>query len=283
MPDSFSDVQYYLDWSKAFPLLNRAEEIELFHKIDQETDSAKKEQLKQKVATANLRLVVSTAKKYSDPSDQLSLRDLIQEGNIGLMKAIDKFDYHLGNKFSTYATWWIRQFISRALHNKGRTIRIPCHTHENFNKIQKVTKRLRQELTREPYAEEIAQEIGIPTHKVRFTRISFQEISSLDQPTSRDDDRPLVNFLKTATVESRSPLDHIEQEAEKDCLQTLMDAHLTPRETTILKLRYGFGEEKERTLEEIGKIFSLTRERIRQIEAEAIRKLRAKAQAKGLS
>ena len=265
---SSDSVQMYLKEIGQYPLLSSEEEIDLAKRIEKNDESAR-----QKLALSNLRLVVSIAKKYVGRSPNLTLLDLIQEGNIGLFKAVEKFDFRKGFKFSTYATWWIRQAITRALADQGRTIRIPVHMVETINKYQQVVRRLVQDLGREPMPEEVAAEMGVEVDKIRHIMKISQETISLEAPVGDDDDQDssLESFIPDE--ESISP----SMSAARKILKTYINeiiSDLTPREQKILDMRFGLTDGVTHTLEEVGKVFSVTRERIRQIEAKALEKIR---------
>lgn len=266
--DSASDnVQMYLKEIGRYPLLNGEEEIELAKRIERNDEAARS-----KLAVSNLRLVVSIAKKYVGRSANLSLLDLIQEGNIGLFKAVEKFDYKKGYKFSTYATWWIRQAITRALADQGRTIRIPVHMVETINKYQQVVRRLVQDLGRDPLPEETAAEMGIGVDKIRHIIKISQDTVSLEAPVGDDDDdSSLANFVPDE--DTISPAVSAQRKILKQYINEIV-ADLTPREQKILDMRFGLTDGVTHTLEEVGRVFSVTRERIRQIEAKALDKIR---------
>lgn len=257
-------VRMYLKEIGRVPLLNADQEIDLAKRIENNDDEAKQE-----LAEANLRLVVSIAKRYVGRG--MSFLDLIQEGNMGLMKAVDKFDYRLGFKFSTYATWWIRQAITRAIADQARTIRIPVHMVETINKLIRIQRQLLQDLGREPTPEEIGAEMDMSTDKVREILKIAQEPVSLETPIGEEDDSHLGDFIEDK--DATSPEQHASYELLKEQLEDVLDT-LTDREENVLRLRFGLNDGRTRTLEEVGRVFGVTRERIRQIEAKALRKLR---------
>ena len=264
---SNDSVQMYLREIGRVPLLTREEEVTLAKRKEKDDVAAK-----QNLAEANLRLVVSIAKKYVGRSANLSLLDLIQEGNIGLFRAVEKFDYRKGYKFSTYATWWIRQAITRAIADQSRTIRIPVHMVETINKFSQITRRLVQDLGREPMPEEIASEMGIEIEKVRHIMKISQDTVSLETSVGEDDDdSTLRDFIEdTDTV---LPSQTAGRQLLKEYVKEIL-VELSPREQKILKLRFGLEDGVAHTLEEIGQEFGVTRERIRQIEAKALEKIR---------
>ena len=266
-------VKMYLKEIGTVDLLTQEEEVELARKIQEGDEEAKK-----KLAAANLRLVVSIAKRYVGRG--MLFLDLIQEGNMGLIKAVEKFDYTKGFKFSTYATWWIRQAITRAIADPARTIRIPVHMVETINKLTRVQRQLIQELGREPTAEEIADKMeGMTPEKVRdIQKISLEPVS-LETPIGEEDDSHLGDFLEDEGA--MSPDDYASNELLKDELNEVL-LELTDREEKVLRLRFGLDDGRTRTLEEVGKEFNVTRERIRQIEAKALRKLKHPSRSKRL-
>ena len=265
-------VRMYLKEIGRVPLLSADEEIELAKRIEQGDEEAKR-----RLAEANLRLVVSIAKRYVGRG--MLFLDLIQEGNMGLIKAVEKFDYQKGYKFSTYATWWIRQAITRAIADQARTIRIPVHMVETINKLIRISRQLLQELGREPSAEEIAQEMDMSPEKVREIQKIAQEPVSLETPIGEEDDSHLGDFIEDQ--EALAPADAAAYELLKEQLEDVLDT-LTEREENVLRLRFGLDDGRTRTLEEVGKVFGVTRERIRQIEAKALRKLRHPSRSKRL-
>lgn len=265
-------VRMYLREIGRIPLLSYDEGLELAKKV-----LAGDEAAKQKLAESNLRLVVSIAKKYVGRG--MLFLDLIQEGNMGLIKAVEKFDYTKGYKFSTYATWWIRQAITRAIADQARTIRIPVHMVETINKLIRTSRHLLQQLGREPTPEEIAAEMEIPVEKVTEIQKIAQDPVSLETPIGEEDDSHLGDFIQDD--DSPAPQDAAAYTLLREQLEEVMKT-LTPREAKVLKLRFGLEDGKSRTLEEVGKEFNVTRERIRQIEAKALRKLRHPSRSKKL-
>ena len=265
-------VRMYLREIGKIPLLSYDEELELAEKVLEGNEEAKK-----RLAESNLRLVVSIAKKYVGRG--MLFLDLIQEGNMGLIKAVEKFDYTKGFKFSTYATWWIRQAITRAIADQARTIRIPVHMVETINKLIRTSRHLLQQLGREPTPEEIAKEMEIPVEKVAEIQKIAQDPVSLETPIGEEDDSHLGDFIQDD--DSPAPQDSAAYTMLKEQLEEVMDT-LTPREAKVLKLRFGLEDGKARTLEEVGKEFMVTRERIRQIEAKALRKLRHPSRSRKL-
>jgi len=284
LKDNFSDlvmsanvddpVKMYLKDIGKVPLLSLDEERELAKKVMEGDEYAKK-----KLCESNLRLVVSVAKKYVGKTS-MSFLDLIQEGNMGLLRAVDKFDYTKGFKFSTYATWWIRQAITRAMADQSRTIRIPVHMVETINKYVKVSRTLMQKLGREPSVDEIAKEMGMSVEKVMEIQKTAQDPISLETPMGEEDDGKMADVIEDETA--KSPIEYATQTLLREQLLAVVDT-LTPREQEVIRQRYGLLDGKQKTLEEVGKEFSVTRERIRQIEAKALRKLKAPNRSKKLS
>ena len=265
-------VRMYLKEIGRIPLLSSEEEIELAKRMEEGDEEAKK-----KLSEANLRLTVSIAKRYSGRGMQFL--DLIQEGNLGLIKAVEKFDYRKGYKFSTYATWWIRQAITRAIADQARTIRIPVHMVETINKLIRVSRQLLQELGREPTPEEIAEEMDMPVDRVREILKISQEPVSLETPIGEEEDSHLGDFIQDDNVPV--PADAAAFTLLKEQLVEVLGT-LTEREQKVLRLRFGLDDGRARTLEEVGKEFNVTRERIRQIEAKALRKLRHPSRSRKL-
>ena len=275
VPDGISiedPVRMYLKEIGKVPLLSAEEEIELAKKMEMGDQEAKK-----RLAEANLRLVVSIAKRYVGRG--MLFLDLIQEGNLGLIKAVEKFDYRKGYKFSTYATWWIRQAITRAIADQARTIRIPVHMVETINKLIRVSRQLLQELGREPTPEEIAEEMNLPVERVREILKISQEPVSLETPIGEEEDSHLGDFIQDDNVPV--PADAAAFTLLKEQLVEVLGT-LTEREQKVLRLRFGLDDGRARTLEEVGKEFNVTRERIRQIEAKALRKLRHPSRSRKL-
>lgn len=265
-------VRMYLKEIGRVDLLSAEEEVSLAKRIEEGDEEAKR-----RLAEANLRLVVSIAKRYVGRG--MLFLDLIQEGNMGLIKAVEKFDYQKGYKFSTYATWWIRQAITRAIADQARTIRIPVHMVETINKLIRVQRQLLQDLGREPSPEEIAEDMDLTPEKVREILKIAQEPVSLETPIGEEDDSHLGDFIEDH--EATSPSEHAAYELLKEQLEDVLDT-LTDREENVLRLRFGLDDGRTRTLEEVGKVFGVTRERIRQIEAKALRKLRHPSRSKRL-
>lgn len=275
VPDGISiedPVRMYLKEIGKVPLLSADEEIELAKRMSEGDEDAKK-----RLAEANLRLVVSIAKRYVGRG--MLFLDLIQEGNLGLIKAVEKFDYQKGFKFSTYATWWIRQAITRAIADQARTIRIPVHMVETINKLIRVSRQLLQELGREPLPEEIAEELDMPVERVREILKISQEPVSLETPIGEEEDSHLGDFIQDDNVPV--PAEAAAATLLKEQLSEVLDT-LTEREQKVLRLRFGMNDGRARTLEEVGKEFDVTRERIRQIEAKALRKLRHPSRSRKL-
>ena len=269
-------VRMYLKEIGKVPLLTADEEIAIAKQLESGTPE-EKEEAKRKLSEANLRLVVSIAKRYVGRG--MLFLDLIQEGNLGLIKAVEKFDYTKGFKFSTYATWWIRQAITRAIADQARTIRIPVHMVETINKLIRVSRQLLQEYGREPSPEEIAKEMGISEAKVREIIKIAQEPVSLETPIGEEEDSHLGDFIPDD--DAPAPAEAASFALMKEQLMEVLDT-LTPREEKVLRLRFGLDDGHQRTLEEVGKVFNVTRERIRQIEAKALRKLRHPSRSKKL-
>lgn len=265
-------VRMYLKEIGRVDLLSADDEIQLAERIEQGDEEAKR-----RLAEANLRLVVSIAKRYVGRG--MLFLDLIQEGNMGLIKAVEKFDYRKGFKFSTYATWWIRQAITRAIADQARTIRIPVHMVETINKLIRVQRQLLQDLGREPTPEEIGEDMDLTPEKVREILKIAQEPVSLETPIGEEDDSHLGDFIEDQ--DATSPSEHAAYELLKEQLEDVLDT-LTDREENVLRLRFGLDDGRTRTLEEVGKVFGVTRERIRQIEAKALRKLRHPSRSKRL-
>ena len=275
MADNYSTddpVRMYLKEIGKVPLLTPEEEVALAIRMSEGDEAAKR-----RMAEANLRLVVSIAKRYVGRG--MLFLDLIQEGNLGLIKAVEKFDYTKGYKFSTYATWWIRQAITRAIADQARTIRIPVHMVETINKVIRVSRQLLQELGHDPSAEEIAAEMGMPVDKVRDILKIAQEPVSLETPIGEEEDSHLGDFIPDE--DASEPSEAASFSLLKEQLMDVLDT-LTPREKKVLELRFGIVDGRTRTLEEVGKEFNVTRERIRQIEAKALRKLRHPSRSKKL-
>ncbi|MGE5485638.1 MAG: RNA polymerase sigma factor RpoD [Ignavibacteriales bacterium] len=265
-------VRMYLKEIGRVPLLTAEGEIDLARRME-----AGDEEAKRKLIEANLRLVVAIAKKYVGRG--MLFLDLIQEGNLGLIKAVEKFDFRKGFKFSTYATWWIRQAITRAIADQARTIRIPVHMVETINKLIRISRQLLQELGREPSPEEIADEMAVPVERVREIMKIAQEPVSLETPIGEEEDSHLGDFIEDDDVPA--PADAASFQLLKEQLEEVLDT-LTEREQRVLRLRFGLDDGRARTLEEVGQVFGVTRERIRQIEAKALRKLRHPSRSKKL-
>lgn len=265
-------VRMYLKEIGRVPLLTAEEEVELAKRIEAGDETAKR-----RLAEANLRLVVSIAKRYVGRG--MLFLDLIQEGNLGLIKAVEKFDFRKGFKFSTYATWWIRQAITRAIADQARTIRIPVHMVETINKLIRISRQLLQELGREPTPEEIAEQMELPVERVREIMKIAQEPVSLETPIGEEEDSHLGDFIEDQ--DAPAPAEEASFQLLKEQLEDVLDS-LTPREEKVLRLRFGLDDGRSRTLEEVGQVFGVTRERIRQIEAKALRKLRHPSRSKKL-
>jgi len=265
-------VRMYLKEIGRVPLLSASEEVELAKRMEEGDKEAKR-----RLAEANLRLVVSIAKRYVGRG--MLFLDLIQEGNLGLIKAVEKFDYHKGYKFSTYATWWIRQAITRAIADQARTIRIPVHMVETINKLIRIQRQLIQELGRDPLPEEIAEEMQIPVERVREILKISQEPVSLETPIGEEEDSHLGDFIEDE--EALAPAEAASFFLLREQLEEILST-LTMREKKVLQLRFGLEDGRSRTLEEVGQVFGVTRERIRQIEAKALRKLRHPSRSKKL-
>ena len=273
-PNVDDPVKMYLKDIGKVPLLTMEEEKEYAQRAMQGDEYAKN-----MLCESNLRLVVSVAKRYVGKTS-MSFLDLIQEGNLGLLKAVEKFDYTKGFKFSTYATWWIRQAITRAMADQSRTIRIPVHMVETINKYVKVTRMLMQKLGREPSIEEIASEMGLSVAKVLEIKRTSQDPISLETPMGEEDDGKMADIIEDET--SKSPMESASQSLLREQLLAVIDT-LTPREQEVIRQRYGLMDGKQKTLEEVGREFSVTRERIRQIEAKALRKLKHPNRSKKLA
>jgi len=271
VPDA---VQMYLKEIGKTPLLTKDEEKELAKRLERGEEEAR-----QRLIKANLRLVVSIAKRYANRTPHLSILDLIQEGNLGLARAVEKFDYRKGFKFSTYATWWIRQAITRALADQSRTIRIPVHMVETISKYTQVRRQLIQELGRDPLAEEIAAEMSIDVEKIRHIQKISQEVLSIESPVGKDEDSTLSDFIPDE--KNASPSQTVTQSLLKDLIKEVL-VDLSDREQRILGMRFGLEDGVSHTLEEVGKVFGVTRERIRQIESKALEKIREHGQAGAL-
>jgi RNA polymerase primary sigma factor len=271
VPDA---VQMYLKEIGKTPLLTKDEERDLAKRAEKGDEEAR-----QRLMKANLRLVVSIAKRYVNRTPHLSILDLVQEGNIGLSRAVEKFDYRRGFKFSTYATWWIRQAITRALADQSRTVRIPVHMVETISKYTQVRRQLIQELGRDPLAEEVAAEMGIDVEKVRHIQKISQEVLSIEMPVGDEDDSTLSDFIPDE--KNPTPAQSTARAMLRDLIREIM-IDLSEREQQILKMRFGLEDGVSHTLEEVGKAFGVTRERIRQIEAKALDKIREHGKAAAL-
>jgi len=271
VPDA---VQMYLKEIGKTPLLTKSEERELAKRTEKGDEDAR-----QKLMRANLRLVVSIAKRYVNRTPHLSILDLIQEGNIGLSRAVEKFDYRKGFKFSTYATWWIRQAVTRALADQSRTVRIPVHMVETISKYTQARRQLIQELGREPLAEEVAAEMGLEVDKVRHIQKISQEVLSIETPIGDEEDSTLSDFIPDER--NATPAQLAAHALLRDLIGEIL-VDLTEREQKILKMRFGLDDGVNHTLEEVGKEFGVTRERIRQIEAKALEKIREHGKARAL-
>ena len=274
LPNVDDPVKMYLKDIGKVPLLSMEEEKEYAERAMKGDEYAKSV-----LCESNLRLVVSVAKRYVGKTS-MSFLDLIQEGNLGLIKAVDKFDYTKGFKFSTYATWWIRQAITRAMADQSRTIRIPVHMVETINKYVKVVRTLMQKLGREPSIEEIASEMGISVAKVLEIKRTSQDPISLETPMGEEDDGKMADIIEDDSTQS--PIESASQSLLREQLLAVIDT-LTPREQEVIRQRYGLMDGKQKTLEEVGREFSVTRERIRQIEAKALRKLKHPNRSKRLA
>ena len=275
VPDGISladPIRMYLKEIGKIPLLSTEEEIELAKRMEKGDEEARK-----KLAEANLRLVVSIAKRYAGRGMQFL--DLIQEGNLGLIKAVEKFDYRKGYKFSTYATWWIRQAITRAIADQARTIRIPVHMVETINRLIRTSRQMVQELGREPTPEELAKKLDMPVERVREIKKISQDPVSLETPIGEEEDSHLGDFIQDDNV--MVPADQATFTLLHEQLMESLET-LTEREQQVLRLRFGLDDGRPRTLEEVGRVFHVTRERIRQIEAKALRKLRHPSRSKKL-
>ena len=266
-------VKMYLKDIGKVPLLSQTEEVELAKRVAEGDEYAKA-----KFCEANLRLVVSVAKKFASRTS-LSFLDLIQEGNLGLLKAVEKFDPTKGFKFSTYAHWWVKQSITRAIADQSRTIRVPVHMVETINKYSRVTRQLTQKLCREPTTEEIAEAMGLPESKIVEIQRIAQDPVSLETPIGEEDDSKMADFIEDESA--KSPVDYAAQSMLREQLLAVLET-LTPREQEVIRQRYGLNDGRAKTLEEVGREFRVTRERIRQIEAKALRKLKHPNRSKRL-